>query len=246
MSIDYKIQNKCDHVINWEDIPLQADRKTVYLSYPVGSEASLQLRINNVVWNKSLYNITTNKTYKDGIFSKTYIMFKDSTKLFNPLVEARYTTTSSFCPKCAGVKYLDDIIYGPNRDVVTVKDEYLLIQTLEKFIITKLNSNPYHTWLGTSLHTLIGSKINNLSFIKSKVFDDVKKAVDDLKGTQDQYVKSGRDVSHGELFGDLLSIEVNPDTVDPTTVSVLVKFTARSGKALLFEQLMELTDLRRR
>jgi hypothetical protein len=244
MSIDYKIQNLCDHVINWEGISLQTDRKTIYLSYPLGAESSLVIRMNNIVLNRSMYNVTTQPGIQEGIFSKTYITLKSSTKLFFPIVEARYVTGSGFCPKCAGIKYLDDIVYGPDKDVVTAKDEYLLIQTLEKFIVTRVNSNPYHTWLGTSLHTLIGTKITDMNYIQSKIFEDVKKAVDDLKKVQDQYIKSGRAVSQGELFGDLLSIDVLQDPSDNTTIQIFVKFTARSGRALLFEQLMELSQYR--
>ena len=246
MSIDFKIQNQCDHVINWEQIPLQSDRKTFYLSYPLGAEASLSIRMNNVVLLRSSFNVTTQPGANNGIYSKTYVTFKDSTKLYSPIVEARYTAASSYCPKCAGVKYLDDIIYGPNKDIVTVKDEYLLIQTLEKFIVTRVNSNPFHTWIGTSLHTLIGTKILDMDYLNSKIFDDVKKSVEDLKKTQDQYIKSGRAVSQGELFGELLSIDVQQDNTDPSTIQVVVKFTSRSGRALLFEQLLELKELRRR
>jgi hypothetical protein len=243
MSIDFKIQNKCDHIINWEATPPQADRKTIYLSYPLASVASLYVRINNVPLDKSRYNIITQNSVQQGVFFKTYLTLRTSTRLFNPLVESRYTTMSTYCPKCAGENYLDDIIYGPSKDIVTVKDEYLLLQTLEKFIITQIDSNPYHTWLGTTLHTLVGSKITDVNLLKSKIYDDIKKAVDDLKSIQAQYVKSGRPVSLGELFGNLLSVNVNQNEADPTTINVVVNFTAQSGRNLSLTQPVELQQL---
>jgi hypothetical protein len=239
MSVDYKIQNRCDHIINWEAITIQSDRKTLYLSYSLGSAASLSIRVNNIVLNENLYIVTTQPNVQNGIFSKTYITFKNSIRLYNPLIEAQYTTLSNFCPKCSGTNYLDDIVYGPDKDVVLAQDEILLIQTLEKFIVTQINSNPYHTWLGTSLHTLIGTKVTDISFLKTKIYNDVKKAVDDLKKMQAQYVSLGRPVSQGELFGDLISIDVTPDPSDQSTVHIMVKFSARSGRVLLFEQLAE-------
>ena len=240
MSHDYKIQNKCDHFINWEGVTLQSDRRTLYLSYPLGAASSLSLRMNNIVLNKvSYYTVKTQSNLAIGIFSKTYILFNNPTKLYNPLIEAKYTTQSNFCPKCAGINFLDDITYGPDKDVVLAQDEVLLIQTLEKFIVTEINSNPYHPWVGTSIESLIGTKITDTNYLKTNIYNNVKKAVDDLKRIQAQYSKSGRPTTSGELFGDLIAIDVVPSTADPSTILVTVKFTAQSGRVLLFEQLVE-------
>ncbi len=240
MSQDYKIQNKCDHLINWEAEVLQSDRRTLYLSYPLGARDSLSIRMNNIVLNKiSFYSVTTLPNVATGIFSKTFIRFNNPTKLYNPLIEAKYTTLSTYCPKCAGVNYLDDIIYGPDKDVVMAQDEVLLIQTLEKFIVTEVNSNPYHTWVGTSIGDLVGTKITDISYLKTNIYNNVKKAVDNLKTVQAQYSKSGRVTTLGELFGDLIAIDVTQSTADPSTILVTVKFSAQSGRVLLFEQLVE-------
>lgn len=245
MSIDIKIQNICDDVINWERLSLNSDRRRINLSYPVSSVSSVSLRINGVIQEKGSY-----KVYSDidsfATIPKAYIILDKVSKLYNPLIEVKYVTIKTYCPRCAGLRYIDDFKYDPNKDLVTVKDELLLIQTLEKHIVTEVNSNPYHTWVGTSLHELVRNKITDIDFIKTKIRDDVNKAVDDLKRLQAQYQKTRRPISKGELFGQLLSVDVRRDSQEPTTIHAIVRFTAQSGKTLEYEQLFEFSELRRR
>jgi hypothetical protein len=245
MSLDLKLQNVCDHTINWERIAFPVDRRTLSPSYPLGAVSSFGLRINNVPIESSAYSIFLNKN--DLVMSpKSIVYLKEPCKLYYPIVEMKYTTLKTYCPKCAGSRFLDDFVYGPNKDVVTTKDEYLLIQTFEKLIVTKVNSNKYYRWIGTSLHDLIGTKITDLDYIKNKITEDVRKAVDNLKTIQNQYLSTGRSVSSGELFGKLIDVVVSQYESDPTMVEALIKFTAQSGKSMELQQLVELSQLRQR
>jgi hypothetical protein len=173
-------------------------------------------------------------------------MLKKKCPLYYPIVELQYVTLKAFCPKCWGTTVLDDFVYGPSKDVVTVQDEFLLIQTFEKLIITRINSNPYYSWIGTSIHKLIGKKITDIDYFTTKISEDVKKCVDDIKKIEAQYVSTGRSVSAGELFGNLLEVDVTQSTTDPTMLNVLVKYTAQSGKAVEYQQLVQLSKLRQR
>jgi hypothetical protein len=194
MSIDFKIQNNCDHTINWERVALSADRRYVSPTYPIGAVVSLALRINGVVVDPSTYNTYLNP--EDQVLSpKSIIKFKKVCPLYYPLIEVLYTTYKSYCPKCVGTGIIDDYVYSPSKDVLTVKDEFLLIQTLEKLIITKINSNKYYSWIGTTLHTLIGKKITDLDYFKTKITEDVRKSVDDLKKIQNQYACTNLNIS---------------------------------------------------
>jgi hypothetical protein len=244
MSIDFKIQNLCDHYINWERISLPNDRVSVNPSYPLASLTSLILRINNVIISNNNYKVYLNKN--DMVLSPKSIIVLNSPCPFNfPIVELRYLTLSNYCPKCNGTLYIDDLIYGPDKDVVTIKDEYLLIQTFEKLIVTRITSNKYYSWIGTSIHDLVGQKISDLDYLKTKIVEDINKAVTDLKDVENQYISSGRPVSQGELFGQLLSVDLNPQT-DPTTIEVLIGFTAQSGKSLQLQQFVQLSKLQQR
>jgi hypothetical protein len=181
-----------------------------------------------------------------ALIPRSYIQMKLVSRLSNPLVEVRYVAVKTYCPKCVGVRYIDDFSYGPDKDLVTVSDELLLIQMLEKHLVTEIQSNPYHSWVGTSLHELVKHKITDMPLITMRIKDDVNKAVTDLRKLQAQYQKTRRPVTSGELFGELLEVDVRPDAAEPTTVHALVRFTSQSGKVLEYEQLLEFSELRRR
>ena len=244
MSVDIKIQNNCDHTINWERLPLQVDGRAFSPTYPLGSTVSLSVRINNVNISPDSYTTALNS---DLTLSPTSaIKLKTVCRLYYPIIEVQYITLKTYCPKCLGLSTLDDFLYAPNKDVLTVKDEFLLMQTFEKLIITKLNSNKYYSWIGTTLHTLIGKKIIDIDYFKTKISEDIKKCVEDLKRLEAQYVSTGRTISKGELFGELLGVDVTVSDADPTLIKVLVKYTAQSGRAVEYQQLLQLSQLRKR
>jgi acyl-CoA thioesterase FadM len=57
MSIDYKIQNKCDHKIYWDTGTLNTDGKRIDITYAIASKAATELKINTVLIDKSNYTI---------------------------------------------------------------------------------------------------------------------------------------------------------------------------------------------
>lgn len=239
MSFDLKIQNSCDHKINWEVEAIDDDRRQVSLNYPVGSVSSFMLRIDNVDIDSSNYQVLKS-TSEITIQPTNYVLLNERIKNYNPFIEATYTTLSSYCPKCSGIKYLNDIKYDLNGDVIKARDEYLLVQTVEKYIVTELGSNTFHTWLGTSLHSLIGSKIFDFNLIKTKILTQINTTINNLKRIQDQVVGLGIPLTQGELFDKLISVNVSQDTADPTIIMILVEFNAKSGKPLEYTQYMEL------
>jgi len=244
MSYDIKLQNKCDHRINWEQYPLGSDLKSVKMAYPVASVSALSLRINNVVIDKNQYTVATiRKPLSLSVVSELRLRYK--VKDWIPLVEVNYTTFSNVCPKCLGLNTADDLLYGPSGDYKLVKKEYLLLQSVEKVIVTKVSSNPFHGWYGTGLHSLIGSKTLDFSFIKTKIIEQVSSAIEMLKNLQKQLVASGRQVDPGELFGQLLNIDVQ-QSPDPTIIMVNVIFTSQSNQTLEFSQLIDLSTTRER
>lgn len=244
MSLDIKIQNKCDHYINWERVTLRDDRRSIYVSYPIASAASLSLRINNVIIPRTEYSIAT-KSEKLTVESFFYIFMRKKIKLNDPIVEVRYVTSQTYCPKCLSVRILDDINYTEKGDFQTINKEFLLVQQVEKYIVTKLGSNIFHDWMGTGLHNLIGSAIKDKELIRSRIVEQVNGGIEKLKTVQRQLQGAGRNLDAGELFGQIISIDVE-DTEDPTIVLVTVAFTAQSGRTVEFSQFIELTEFRER
>jgi hypothetical protein len=244
MSYDPKLQNPCDHRINWESYPLEDDLRTVILGYPVAAVKSFSLRINNVVIDPNLYNVHTTRKPLSLVLT-TSVFMDNKIKDWQPLIEVSYVTYVGNCPKCLALKTVDDVVYSSAGDFKMANKEYLLVQQVEKAIITKVNSNPFHDWYGTSLHTLIGTKITDLDFIKTKIREQVSGAIEKLKNVQKQLLSSQRKIDPGELFGQLLKIDI-AQTDDPTIIMVTVIFTSQSNQTLEFSQLIDLSALRER
>lgn len=244
MSIDIKIQNKCDHLINWEEGILQSDRRSIYVTYPIAATASMKLRINWIDVPASEYVTKTRPLY--GVVDPPlYIEMRNKIKAYDPQIEVQYNTVAQYCPKCRGVRVLDDLVYTRDGNIRTVKDEALLIQNVEKYIVTKQTSNIFHKWLGTDLHNMIGSKIVDLDLLRSEVIEQINSAINKLQNVQRQALGADLDLSDGELFGKLITIDIER-TDDPTVVLATAVFTAQSGRPLEYNQLIELQLARER
>jgi len=244
MSIDFKIQNLCDHMVNWEVGLLQPDLKSVLFSKPIASGASLTFRINNVVIDPVRYTVRM----RNEVISANRPFYIETTykvRDFDPLCEAQYTTLKTFCRKCAGTNYVDDFVYINDSDIRTCKDEELLLQLVEKYIVTKIGSNAFHEWIGTGLHTLVGTKIVDADLLKTRMTEQVTGSIDKLKNVQKQMLATGREMSPGELFGQLLSIQVT-QADDPSVFRIIVRFTSQRGVPLQYEQSVDLTSTRQR
>lgn len=244
MSYGIKIQNICDHKIHWERSFLEDDLKTINLNHPVGSVSSFSLRINNVIVDKSSY-IVTSQTGTLVAVPSSKVEMKKKIKLYEPLIESKYVCVQNFCPKCVGIRTIDDIQYTTSGDWATIDKEFLLVQQVEKVIITKIASNSFHDWYGTDLHSLVGTKVLDLDLIRSKIIENISAAVNRLKNVQRQMVASGREIDPGELFDEIISIDLE-ETDDPTIILVTLVFTAQSGNPLEYSQYLELSNLRER
>lgn len=245
MSKDFKIQNKCDHKINWVSGTLDSDRRRIDVPFLIASKASVSLRINNVIRPRSDYKIVADQSVPDDV-KPLYILMKNKIKHNEPLIEVQYVTFLDRCPKCVGTRFVDDIAYTNGGDISLVNDEFLLLQTVEKYIVTNLRSNRFHQWMGTNLHKFIGQKIIDVEQFRTRIVDDITLSIEKLKDVQNQYISTGRPVSAGELFGTLISIDLVQEFEDLSIISVKVTFTAQSGKRLNYTQLLELSELRQR
>ena len=242
MSTDIKIQNNCDHLINWEQLNFEADMRTIYPSYFIASVSSLSLRINNVIIDATNYVIAS-RTTEGPLDPPLYVYMNSKNRLYLPIVEMQYTVPAAYCPKCVGLKVLDDLIYSPYGDIAITSKEALLVQNLEKYIVTNIGSNVFVPWVGTSIVTLIGSKITDPAITKSRIVEQVNDAINKLKSVQSQLQNANRTLDPGEIFDRLLGIDVQ-NTDDPTIVFLTVSFTAKSGNTLEYSQYIELSYLR--
>ena len=244
MSYDIKLQNSCDHKINWMRYGLENDLRTVLLSYPVASSASFKLRINFVEQREDAYAVK-NVARLDTQRPEAFLVMRDRVKHNAPILEVSYYTFSEFCPKCSGTKYVDDLEYIGPGEVRIASEETLLLQRFEKIIVTKLSSNVFHDWYGTGLHSLIGMKISDKDMMRSKIIDQIGAAVDRIRKIQKDMVATGRTMSPGELLGKLEDIIVE-ETDDPTLIQVTVSFRSQRGTPMEYSQYISTSNLRQR
>lgn len=234
MSYDIKLQNYCDHKILWAQAQLESDRKTVYFPYPMASAASLLVRVNGVEMPANSYTIRT-KRQPLSLVVISNIEFYSKIKHYNPIIELFFVTFPENCPKCLNVKTTDDLYVNGSGDYEMISKELLLLQRVEKVIVTKISSNPFHFWYGTDLHSLIGTKIFDRTLMETRVREQIANAIEKLKTTQERMVSSNRQFDPGELFGKLLKIDIE-DTEDPTMILVTVSFTSQSGTPMEYSQ----------
>ena len=85
------------------------------------------------------------------------IVFNSEVKT-NPYFKVDYQVPRERCLRCRGTGIENDYRFDESGEALLVKDENLLYQSCVKFLLTKVGSNPYHRWYGTTLTERVGSK----------------------------------------------------------------------------------------
>lgn len=239
MSFDLNLTTLCDHKVFRELTLIDTDRRSIRLAMPLASNNSVRLYATDNLLPSSMYSIENDPTQIEVNQAKM-IVLNDKWQSPSDYFEVTYVTLAGFCTKCNGGNYLDDISYDVRGALVEQRDEYLLMQNVEKFIITTISSNPFHSYIGTGLKGLIGSKITNFGFLVSQITSEITRALQKFQDLQSQYQLTGRVVTPGELLQTVNSIDVLPDADDPTIVRATVSVTAQSGKTVTFTQVLKL------
>lgn len=244
-TIDIKIQNRCDHRIPGERVALAIDGLTLSPQFPIASEGSLRLVRNDVDMEKGTYAVKERKLLTGETGFKDLILAVRE-QSYAPYFEASYNTFGSNCPKCAGALYTDDFTDDGMGGIETVGTTGILVQSVEKVVVTELHSNKYAAWVGTGLHNLIGSKISDFSVLSSEIKNDVRTALLSLQRYQIQHMQANDLVDPSEVLGQIISIDATQNAADPTVVELFVRYTSRSGQAYDYSQYLELANFRYR
>ena len=237
MSFDLSIQTVCDHRIYRELLTLDSDRRSLRFSRPLSAVGNVELFASDDLVSKTEYILVEDTTINDPYHGKM-VYLKEKWSQIEDYFEFNYVTLHNYCPKCLGLKYLDDVNYDTRGGRKTVRNENLLLQNIEKFVITTVGSNPFHTFIGTSLVTFLGERNSNRDYIETKITHEINSTLGILKDMQQQYEKTGRAVTDGEMLDIINSVEVNFDVNDPTVIRADVTVQARSGKTVDYTQYM--------
>jgi hypothetical protein len=141
--------------------------------------------------------------------------------------EVTYHTARELCPRCHGLGIEYDFVAGSDGDPEIVENEDLLVQMVEKIILTVLGSDPYSPWYGTDLIGLTGTKA--VAFVQREVSRQITAALARLQSIQSQQQRV-QFVTDGEFLARIDEIDVQQATdISPTLFLVNVGFTTRAG-----------------
>ena len=176
------------------------------------------------------------------------IVFDQPLRSASDFVEVSYVTVREECRRCGGIGVEHDWRYDTTGQVITIRDEDLLVQELQKNFYTIRGSNQFHTWYGTLLIESIGKKIAAGGFAQNLVVSDIHQAFNawqSIKRQQEEDV--GQFVSDREFPFRLLGVNLEQSSQDPTVIFITVTVQNRSNdpiqlsRGLKLPQALELT-----
>lgn len=239
MSYDLNIATVCDHKVYREPVSLASDRKTIKFTKPLAS-SNLDLYASDDLVPKTEYTILFDSAQPPQSKTNKMIVFRNKWKAVEDYFEISYQTLSPYCPKCVGMDQIDDISYDIRGNLLLNRNESLLLQNVEKFTVTDLQSNAFHPFIGTGLVGLLGQRITNQAYITSKVTQEITSTLTVFQDLQRQYMSAGRTMTVGEILDAILSIKVNFDAADPSILRADIAIRARSGKTVNFSQFLKI------
>lgn len=238
MSFDLNLPTTCNHRIFRELSVLDPDRRILRVSKPIAANGTIQVYASDNLISPSLYTVVGDPDAQD-LNRPRVIQFRSKWKSPADRFEVTYVTSLQNCPRCVGLGVLDDVSYDVQGHFRIVRDERLLLQNLEKFTVTEIRSNPFHSFVGTSLVSYLGDKISDPGFLSTKITQEINQALQKFSDLQEQYRQTGRAVTDGETLESVDNIEVREDENDPTILIADVTVTARSGKSAEFSQVLK-------
>ena len=239
MSFDLKLTTTCDHLVFKELALMDSDRHSLRMAKPLSSSMGIQVFASDNLIPKSLYSVVFDASSSAANQSRM-VMFKKKWPSPTDFFEITYITFPTYCSKCLNLKVIDDITFNVRGDFSSTRNEPLLLQNLEKWTVTQLRSNAFHSYIGTGLVQLLGSRITDPDFLSARVSQEIMASLQRFQDMQGQYRLTGRPMTDGETLETIENVGVRFDDVDQTVLRADVTVTARSGQSLTFSQFIRL------
>lgn len=165
------------------------------------------------------------------------VVFDEALRGFSDFVELNYVTIRQECRRCGGLGVENDWRYGMDREVITVRDEVLLLQEHLKIMFTIKGSNVFHEWYGTRILDSIGKKLTSGGVVQNTIVSDIYETFrrwQQIKKKQEEDV--GQFVSDAEFPARLVSVTLEESDQDPTVVFVNATVQNRSDQPIQIER----------
>jgi phage baseplate assembly protein W len=138
-------------------------------------------------------------------------------------------TKKEYCTRCATTGVENDLRFDNTGSMVMVEGYDKLYQTIAKICLTRVNSNPYHSWYGTNAFDLIGNKLQSATEMSLR--DSVSKAITKIVDVQNQLEKL-QSLTLEERISRVRRITVEPLDQDQTTYLVTVEVVSRANTSV--------------
>ncbi len=165
---------------------------------------------------------------RDGYITVSYPRFFYTPKqAVNARFEVSYYTEAHRCRRCMATRVENDFRADSGGHLRLINNENLLYQSCLKALLTNLGSNLQHTWYGSNIMKLVGTKAH--SGVSSVISAEIQRVLEthmSLQEKQAQYQK----VTMKERLYRVVSIQVQQHRDDPTTFMCNVIVQNYSGK----------------
>jgi phage baseplate assembly protein W len=140
-----------------------------------------------------------------------------------------YPVAPNLCLRCLTTEVENDYRFDAQGNPLMVQDENLLYQSCLKVLLTELRSNVYYPWYGSTLNSMIGSKV--VGGTVSGLRQSVSNALTMFQNLQTAQAKYQRITAKERLFSvDYIDVAPSPD--DPTVFLIEVGVRNYSNEAV--------------
>jgi hypothetical protein len=208
---------------------------TIYISSDSTLAAAVGIQINRQFKGKNVFPgwslVNNPNTLSDR--PTRMIIFDEPLRADLNFLEINYTTIREECRRCGGLGVENDWRYAVSGEVVQARDEFLLIQELQKIIYTIRGTNSFNLWYGTTIIDQIGEKLVIGGVLQNRITSDIHTAFNrwqSIKKQQEENV--GQLVTDEEYPYQLQSVTLEQSQDDPTVLFVNIIVANRSLKQI--------------
>lgn len=168
------------------------------------------------------------------------VYFQDPFLSEDDIFEMTYITRRESCRRCNALAIEDDFRYDAQGALIFAQGSALLLQEVEKYILTVLGSNPFHN-IGSRLTSVIGNKASNYRDLEMFIVQEASqnlKTYQEIKSFQEKY----QPVTDLEFLQRVVSIRVF-QMDDPTSLVLEIELLSRAGRTEVLRDIVRLPSV---
>lgn len=229
----FNVENECDHVIKISFIPDDIDEDfRIYIprQYFVDFSQLIKLIVNGVEIRKndSVYGWEILTDIND-----TYIQFKFFFRLpADTPIYLIFKTYRPKCLKCYGSGLTIDFAHNGFGQFNTVTQADMIVQNIDKFLLSDKNSSLYNTELGIDYERVYAG--NSPEEIQYLMFDEVQRNMKNLVILTSDFPQEYR-------ITNINSIDVEIDADNPFVVNIDIDIDV-SGTSLFYNKFLDVRN----